>query len=311
MFNSSNTWRRMTRLLFAIVLPMSFIFHAHAQRALITRPVDDSVRVSLRGNVHPLAQAANDLGPVSDSETTGTLLLVLGRSAEQQAALDAFAKSASMPGSVPYRNWVTPQAFAKQFGASQSDIAQITSWLEANGFKVEKVANAGNVIRFSGNMGALRSAFRTEIHRYQVGESVHLSNSIDPSVPAALAPVIRGIVALNDFRPKSQAIRGPHATHTAQGQDSNRPRSQLTVYGPTQWGQPLAGSPNYDVYFLPGAGDAAVIYDTPNSAMNPAYKGTTWTGAGVTIGIAADSNLSAAAIGDIANYRSLFLNEPL
>jgi hypothetical protein len=45
--------------------------------------------------------------------------------------------------------------------------------------------------------------------------------------------------------------------------------------------------------------------------MNSAYTGTTWTGDGVTIGIASDSNLSASAIADVANYRSLFLNEPL
>ena len=298
-------------MLFATVLPISLVFQANAQHALITRPVDESIRVRLRGNVHPLAQAANDLGPVGDSEKTGTLLLVLGRSSDQQGALDTFAKSASMPGTAQYRHWLAPESFAKQFGASQNDTAQVTSWLEANGFTVEGVAKAGNIIRISGNMGALRSAFRTEVHRYQVGESVHLSNSTDPSIPAALAPAIRGIVSLNDFRPQSQAIRGPHATHAAEGANSNRPRAQLTVYGPTQWGDPVAGEPNYDVYFLPAAGDAAVIYDTPNSAMNPAYKGTTWTGAGVTIGIAADSNLSANAIADIANYRSLFLNEPL
>ena len=44
--------------------------------------------------------------------------------------------------------------------------------------------------------------------------------------------------------------------------------------------------------------------------MNPAYHGTTYDGTGVTIGIAGDSNLSAQAIQDIANYRALFLNDP-
>jgi trimeric autotransporter adhesin len=44
--------------------------------------------------------------------------------------------------------------------------------------------------------------------------------------------------------------------------------------------------------------------------MNPAYHGTTYDGSGVTIGIVGDSNLSAQAIQDIANFRALFLNDP-
>jgi hypothetical protein len=43
--------------------------------------------------------------------------------------------------------------------------------------------------------------------------------------------------------------------------------------------------------------------------MNTAYHGATWDGTGVSIGIAADSNLTAASQQDIVNYRVSFLNE--
>ena len=132
---------------------------------------------------------------------------------------------------------------------------------------------------------------------------MHMANVSEPSIPAALAPVVRGVTALNDFHPQPHVIRGGHATFK---KEPGAVRPELTIYGPGNW-----GPEDYDVYFLPVAGDAAIIYDMPNAAMNSAYNGTTWTGAGVTIGIASDSNLSASAIADVANYRSLFLNEPL
>jgi subtilase family serine protease len=208
-----------------------------------------------------------------------------------------------MPGTALFRQWLLPTEYGIRFGASPDDIATVRTWLESNGFTIEQVSPAANVIRFSGNMGAVRTAFHTEIHQYEVNGELHLANGSAPSIPAALAPVVRGIAALNDFYPKPHVIRGEHAT------SSTKPgavRPELTIYGPSSW-----GTESYDVYYLPGAGDAAIIYDTPNKAMNSAYSGTTWNGTGVTIGIAGDSNLSASAITDVANYRSMFLNEPL
>jgi subtilase family serine protease len=302
MFNFIHSPRRQASLLLAL---SSFIWLAplHAQRTLLTAPVDEAARMVLRGNIHPLAQAEFDRGQVSDSDSTGTLVLVLGRSAAQQAALDSYVKSASMPGTSSYRQWLTPAEYGTRFGASPEDIATVTQWLESHGFTVEQVSPAGNAIRFSGNMGGVRAAFQTEIHQYETGGKMHKANATEPSIPAALAPVVRGVAALNNFHPQPHVIRGGHATFTTK---PGAVRPELTIYGPGSW-----GPEDYDVYFLPVAGDAAIIYDTPNAAMNSAYSGTTWTGAGVTIGIASDSNLSASAIADVANYRSLFLNEPL
>jgi hypothetical protein len=194
------TPRRFTRLLFAVSLLIASA-QLHAQRARITQPVDDTARVTLRGSLRPLAQAEFDRGQVSDSDSTGTLLLVLGRSAEQQAALDNYVKSASMPGTALFRQWLLPTEYGIRFGASPDDIATVRTWLESNGFTIEQVSPAANVIRFSGNMGAVRTAFHTEIHQYEVNGELHLANGSAPSIPAALAPVVRGIAALNDFYP--------------------------------------------------------------------------------------------------------------
>ncbi len=303
------TSRSYTKLLGSAALLLFTLTSLNAQqRPLITRSVDESSRVSLRGNVHSFATGSLDLGRVPDSQPTGTMMLVLGRSPAQQAALDSYVAGASLPGSPSYHKWLSPTAYNDSYGTSPQDLVAVEAWLESNGFTVQQVAAAGNIIRFSGTMGAVSAAFQTEIHSYDVGGVRHIANSSEPSIPSALAPVVRGIASLNDFHPTSQAIRAAHA----QPQTARSGLSpQLTVYGPTTFGSQLGGNPNYDMYYLPAAGDAAVIYDTPNSAMNPAYSGTTLTGSGVTIGIIGDSNLSSAAIADVARYRSLFLNETL
>jgi subtilase family serine protease len=297
-----------TKLLFSGALLFTLL-PIHAQKSsLITSSVDESTRVTLAGNVRAITRSGTDLGRAPDSEPTGTMMLVLGRSAAQQTSLDSYVMSASTPGSANYHHWLTPSAYNTRFGATSEDVAIVESWLASHGFTVQQVASAGNVIRFSGTMGGVSSAFQTEIHTYLVGGIKHLANATAPSVPSAIAPIVRGIASLNDFQPKSQAIRAGHATYKSKG-DSQRP--ELTVYGPTSFGGQLSGNPNYDVYYLPAAGDAAKIYDAPNSAMNSTYSGTTWTGSGVTIGIAGDSNLSPEAVSDIARYRSFFLNETL
>jgi hypothetical protein len=45
-----------------------------------------------------------DLGRVLDSQPTGTMMLVLGRSSAQHAALESYVMAASSPGTVPTPN---------------------------------------------------------------------------------------------------------------------------------------------------------------------------------------------------------------
>ena len=77
----------------------------------------------------------------------------------------------------------------------------VTNWLGSHGFTVHNVYTANGVIDFAGSAGAVREAFHTEIHNLSVNGKAHIANFTDPRIPAALAPAIRGIVSLHDFRP--------------------------------------------------------------------------------------------------------------
>ncbi len=120
-----------------------------------------------------------------------------------------------------------------------------------------------------------------------VNGTMHMANVSDPQIPAALAPVVRGVAHLNDFRPHSQAHRlGTFRRSKDTGETKPLFTFNACGSGPT----PL---PCYGV----GPGDFAKIYSAP-ATINSALPG-----AGVTIAIVQDSNIN---INDVTQFRSLF-----
>ncbi len=170
--------------------------------ARIVPPVDESHLVTLHGNVHPQANARNDLGPVSASFQLPDLTLVLGRGADEQAAFDAHVAGEYDPGSPYYPQWLTPAQIGEQFGPAPSDIAAVTGWLASHGLAVKSVSPDRMTIHFSGTAAQVESAFHTEIHSLSVNGERRYANMTDPQIPDALSPVIVGVKALHNFLPR-------------------------------------------------------------------------------------------------------------
>jgi Pro-kumamolisin, activation domain/Bacterial Ig-like domain (group 3) len=252
-----------------------------APASRITQPINDAVRVPLKGNVHPLAQARFDLGTVSDSFPASRMLLLLRRSPEREAALQQFLEDAHRPGSAIFHKWIKPDQFGELYGLTDSEIATVSGWLQEHGFVISRINRARTAIEFSGTAGGVRSAFHTQIHAYFVNGHEHYANDVDPQVPAALAPVIVGITPINNFRPKSYI--------TSQGKAVYDSRTKKFV---PDWTFP-AGQDLLDL----SPGDFALQYD-----LGPLYA-SGMTGTGITIGLIGASNVDPTAV---ANYRSFF-----
>jgi hypothetical protein len=246
----------------------------------------------LKGNVHPLAQRQFDRGAAPASAPTGRLRLLLQRSQEQQRALTQYLADLQNPAVPSYRKWLSPGEYAARFGASESDLVQVETWLQSHGFKIEKVPQARNEIEFSGTVDQVQSAFHTAIHTFVVNGETHVANISDPEIPAALAPVVSAVGPLHDFRPKPMVVRGPQGRFDP---STARIEPDLTLQ---------TGSNNF--YLFVGPADAAIIYNTPDKVLNPSYTGTTYDGAGISIGIAGVSDLTTD---DVANYRKAYLGE--
>jgi subtilase family serine protease len=153
---------------------------------------------------------------------------------------------------------------------AQSDIDTATAWLNQKGFQVNQVNAARTMIDFSGTADSVKQAFGTEIHRLDVNGAAHIANMSDPKIPAALAPLVAGIVSLHDFRPHTNYKRRPDYTYTSGG-------STLQALVPA---------------------DLATIYNL-NPLFNAGIKGQ-----GQTIVLIEDTNVHSTA--DVATFRSTF-----
>jgi Pro-kumamolisin, activation domain/Bacterial Ig-like domain (group 3) len=249
--------------------------------ARITQIVDEGNLTTLRGNVHRLARPEFDRGAVADSQLANRMIILLKRSPEQETALRQLLDQQQDKSSANYHAWLTPDQFGKQFGPADSDIQAVTDWLTARGFTGIKVGAGRTSIEFSGNIGQVRNAFHTEIHHFLVDGKAHMASVSDPQIPAALAPVIAGVLPLHDFRPKSHA----HSLGTFRRTKATGEVKPLFTFN----GCGSNASPCYAV----GPGDFAKIYNVPSNL----------DGTGVTIAIVQDSNLNVA---DVQAYRSIF-----
>jgi trimeric autotransporter adhesin len=274
----------LTALLFSAV-----VLHSQSTRpGLVAQAVNDADRVTLPGNVHPLATRAADRGAVPDSMPANRMLLLLQRSPEQESQLRVYLESLQDANSPNFHKWLTPTQFGAQWGPADSDVAAVTAWLQSHGFTVAGLSPGRVAIEFSGTAGQVKQAFQTEIHTYAVGAEIHHANNVNPTIPAALAPVVAGVASLNDFRPKSPLKPGPRGIYNT---TTHQARRALTSSG---------GGENF---LYVGPSDAATIYDTPIPTLNPNYSGTALNGTGATIGVAGEANIN---ISQNANYRKLF-----
>jgi pro-kumamolisin-like protein/Big-like domain-containing protein len=252
-------------------------------RARITEAVDETNLVQLRGNVHPLARAEFDQGVVADSQPMNRMLLLLQRSPEQRAALSNLMEEQLTKSSANYHKWLTPEEFGKQFGPADADIQAVTAWLGSHEFQGIKLGKGRTVIEFSGTAGQVRSAFQTEIHHFTVSGEEHMANVSDPQIPAALSPVVAGIVSLHNFRKRPHL----HPVGTFRRTKATGELKPLFTFGSGTSQQFAVGPPDF-----------AKIYNIPQGPNPPAL-----TGAGQTIAIVGRTNIN---IQDVRDFRNLF-----
>ena len=249
---------------------------ACAQLDRITGPIDATRTAVLTGNRSSRAVPQSDLGPVDPGQFLSGITIVFQRSASQQTALDQLLAQQQDPTSPNYHNWLTPEEFADRFGLSSGDSAKVSEWLRSQGFNVAYEARSRTYVTCAGTAAQVRMAFHTELHRYQVDGEMHFANSSDPSIPAALKPVVRMIQGLDDFYPKApkhKLIPVPEVTLT-----------------------------NGSHALVPG--DIAIIYD-----INKLYQSGT-TGSGQKIAVMGQSNINMS---DLEGFRSaigLAKNDP-
>jgi subtilase family serine protease len=150
--------------------------------------------------------ARNDLGLESGERLLHQMKLVLKPTAETDAALKRFLEDQRDSKSPNFHKWLTPDQFAERFGAPASSIDKATEWLRANGMSEIEVSRGHRFITFAGPVANVSAGFKTTIHAYNVDSTLHFANAAEPSIPAEISDAVYGVVGLNDFNPKPQAV---------------------------------------------------------------------------------------------------------
>ena len=249
----------------------------------VTGKVNNSTRRTLHGHVPGALRTAQDKGRLAAKTPAEHLIMVLQSSDAQKAELRRVLDEQQDSHSANYHQWVTPEEFGQHFGVADSDIAQVSAWLQSQGFTVDDVAKSKRVLHFSGTVGQIENAFKTQMHSYQWHGETHVSNNSEISVPVALSPVISGVSLHNFFR---KGHLGP--VRRLKNLQAN----------------PLYSAGGNTAHYI-GPWDFATIYNTfplLNSGI---------TGAGSSIAVVGRSDI---LLSDVQTYRQMFnlpVNDPI
>jgi subtilase family serine protease len=239
----------------------------------ITQAIDDRETAQLRGTLHPLLQHATDQGRMDGGIQLESVSLTFKRTAAQEAAVEKLLAEQQDPKSANYHKWLTPEQYADRFGLSTADLNKVVSWLQSEGFTVNRVARGRTQVWFTGSVSQIETVFRTEMHRYNVNGEDHFAHSTELAVPAAIADVVLGVHGLSDFRPRA--------------------RAHIRKISPEEVKENFTSSISGNHFVAPD--DFATIYDV-KALYTAGFDGT-----GVRIAVAGQSAINTS---DIAAFRS-------
>jgi subtilase family serine protease len=204
------------------------------------------------------------------------MLLLLEPPAAKRQALDAELVNQQKPGSPAFHRWLTPTAFAAAYGNSAADVATLSSWLSSQGFQVAPLPAGRGWIEFSGTVSQVELAFHTRVKAVSTPAGMRPVLSAMITVPAALQPLVHGLVSLDGAISTPALTRTQPVTSTVVELAAQTSLSQAEAVTP----QLMAGLLHLD-----------------------ALKAAGTTGAGETIAIATRSSVRSQ---DVAAFRSAF-----
>jgi len=277
------------RLAFALVSVCILVIcsqsaDAQSPQSAVSRigPIEESSRVILKGNRHPLATAANDRGEVRPNLPMERMLLVLKRDVASDSALQELIANQQDKSSSGFHAWLSPEQFASRFGPSKPDLQTLTAWLQSHGFRVNRIARGGMSIDFTGTAAQVNEAFHTPIHSFVVNGKNHYANASDLQIPAAFASLVAGVSTLHNFQ-KLSTIRVLGTAGRIANTGTWQPNFTFNGAGGT-------------FHYL-GPGDFAKIFNTA-----PLYKAGI-DGTGQSIAIVGRNNVN---LSDIQIFRIAF-----
>ena len=159
------------------------------------------------------ARSATRLGPTDTARTLTISLVLAGRATGSDAAIAAL----NDPHSPDYHHFLSPEEYARRFGADSVTVASIVAALRAHGLRVPTAVASAGLLTAQGNVAALNALFGVRLSDYcdAHGERYTAPDGA-PHIPASLAGV-SGVLGLDTrsvmhtgamFRPQRPQVSG-------------------------------------------------------------------------------------------------------
>ncbi|MDA0166151.1 S53 family peptidase [Solirubrobacter ginsenosidimutans] len=221
-----------------------------------------------------------------------------GEDALKQAVADV-----STPGSPTYGHFLTPDQFRAKYAPSGATIKAVKHWLKAQGLQPAGAEASGRYITATGTAAAAEAAFATTLHEFTKGDETFQAPTATPTVPDAVASsilAVSGLATADKMMKPLQSFPPPAAYVNARPCSTSYGSTPGTFQADAQTPLPL----------LEGATVPYSLCGYEPGQLRSAYEGgTTFTGAGQTVGIVdayasptieADANTYATRHGDAA-----------
>jgi len=253
----------------------------------ITGMIKNEERVAVARTTSQLLSKSRETGRMAGGQNLGRMVLVLAPTAEQETAADKLIGDLHDASSPSFHKWLTPGEYGARFGVADADASQVQHWLQSQGMTGHEISQSRAIVIFSGTVSQVERAFSTEMHNYSYnykGKEVgFVSNSSDIQIPAALQPVVKGVVRLHSD-PKTSEVQIGGKVHF------NRSTKQFTFS--STGGHVLAPA------------DFAKIYN-----VKPLYDAGI-DGTGQTIAIVGRSQIGGQNVRDFRTILGLPANDP-
>ncbi|WP_329131918.1 S53 family peptidase [Streptomyces sp. NBC_01476] len=208
-----------------------------------------------------------DKGSTADTSKVNLRVYLAGKDAK---GLASYARAVSDPSSAFYGKYLTAAQTQARYGATASQVSEVTNWLKSSGLKV--TGTNKHYLTVSGDVSAAEKAFGTQLHNYSKSGHTYHAPTGTASAPASLQGAVLTVTGL-DNSPKMSShddtLPAPEPAFVNSGPFSTYYGSNTNKKLPSAYGSKAP-------YTIKGyAGDQ----------LRAAYGAGKYTGKGVTVAI--------------------------
>ena len=145
-----------------------------------------------------LPPAAASLQPTGQLAADTRLELIIGLLTNRQALENDLAAIYD-PDSAQYGQYLTPQQVAERYGTAQTNIDQVTNFLQAQGFQILGVSPLRDNVTVSATVAQIAQTFQVVLLTFDDHGRTFFGSSTTVTLPAALNGLVTNIYGLNNF----------------------------------------------------------------------------------------------------------------